>query len=129
MHYGYKCPCGTEFGELTDHPQVEKLCPEHQGGSGWRNTRPEYAKGKEAPEKFDEFIVEEQQRREKEGRAMPAEFATEREQAAAPEPVPEAAAAVDGDTYDTEADEAEDREEEDTDAAAEKPKGKPRKKK
>jgi len=71
----FKCECGAEFGDLTDHEQSTKLCPEHQGGSGWRGQAPVYEKGREAPEKFGEFLDAERDRRKKEGRAMPGEEA------------------------------------------------------
>ena len=133
LHFSYRCPCGSEFGPATDHPQSEKLCPEHQSGSGWRGVKPEYVKGMAHPEKFDEFLVEEQERRAKEGRQMPPGFEPGEGSVAPPEleALPAELEEEPAEQYDEAQDEAEDREEEDADAAA-TPKHKkpqPRKKK
>lgn len=59
LHPYYRCPCGATFGDLTDHQQVEKLCPAHMGGDGgYRGGAPQYAKGHEFPEGFIAFLDE-----------------------------------------------------------------------
>jgi len=72
MHAEFRCPCGAEHGNMTDHPAgpTEKLCPAHVGGSGYRGIvkadgttegapPPEYAKGHEAPELYRDFVSQE----------------------------------------------------------------------
>lgn len=57
LHPYYRCPCGAEHGDMTDHPQGEKACPAHMGGqTGYKGGVPEYVAGKAFPEGFADFI-------------------------------------------------------------------------
>ena len=58
LHSLFKCPCGAEWGDLTDHPQVERLCLQHASGDGYRGGTPEYVRGHAAPELFTAFLDE-----------------------------------------------------------------------
>lgn len=58
MHPEYLCPCGAAHGTMTDHPASERLCAEHASGTGFRGVPPVYAKGKEAPQEFENFQAE-----------------------------------------------------------------------
>jgi hypothetical protein len=70
LHHYFKCPCGAAFGDMTDHPQVEKLCDIHrEQGSNYYGGVPEYAKGREYPEGFAAFVQQQQEK----GVTMPPE--------------------------------------------------------
>jgi hypothetical protein len=57
LHGLFRCPCGREFGGLTDHDQVERYCSLHASGTGLINTQPpEFAAGKSAQQEFDAAI-------------------------------------------------------------------------
>jgi hypothetical protein len=67
LHGMFKCPCGQEFGGLTDHPQTERLCETHASGSGYIGGEPEFAGksdgvelGKASWEQFKQTLPPEQ---------------------------------------------------------------------
>jgi hypothetical protein len=59
MHGYFRCPCGTEFGGMTDHPQTERYCEAHATGTGLiAGVLPKYAPGRleMAQESFDDGV-------------------------------------------------------------------------
>lgn len=56
MHAEYLCPgCDIQHGNLTDHPQSERKCPDCLAGK-WGGKVPDYVPGKSAAAYFVDFL-------------------------------------------------------------------------
>jgi hypothetical protein len=59
LHGYFRCPCGAEFGGMTDLVQTERYCEAHTNGTGLiAPVLPRYAPGRleMAQESFDEGV-------------------------------------------------------------------------
>jgi len=59
LHGYFRCPCGSEFGGMTDQPQTERYCQAHATGTGLiAPVLPEYSGGRleNAQENFDDAM-------------------------------------------------------------------------